>query len=159
MKDLSLYIQGSALLIADRRGITLNHAVRLVKWYIRFLRRQGLSLDAITDRIDGLAVAADHRAVRYGRVSYLQGALASSNYLTQETIALLRQDCQLILSGLGSDIINNLNQPNGWLSNRVYNALHYTRLKFKLRLNFLGETETRYLRDTLIAYLRGDLVI
>jgi len=159
MQDMSLYIQGSAMLIADRRNISLDHARNLVKWYIKFLRRQGLGLDAIMDRVDGLAVGSDHRAERYGRVTAVNGELASSNYLQAETLALLRQDCQLIIAGLKPAIIKKLNQPNGWLSNQVYNALSYAQCKNKYRLNYLGETEVRYLRDTLVAYLKGELTI
>jgi hypothetical protein len=159
MTDLSNYIQGSALLIADRRSITLDHAVRLVKWYIRFLRRQGLGPDAVMDRIDALAVGVDHRAIRYGLIKAVSGDLASTAYLQGETLALLRQDCALIIAGLKPAIIEKLSQPKGWLNNSVYNALHYIQLKNRYRLNYLGDTEVRYLRDTLIAYLRGELVI
>jgi hypothetical protein len=159
MKDLSLYINGSALLVADRRGITLDHAVRLVKWYIKFLRRQGLGLDVILDRIDGLAVGKDHRADRYGHITAVQGDIASSNYLQGETIALLRADCSIIIAGLKPAIIEKLSHKNGWLNQSVYNALHYAQIKNRYRLNFLGDTEVRYLRDTLIAYIRGELVI
>jgi hypothetical protein len=159
MTDLSNYIQGSALLIADRRSITLDHAVRLVKWYIKFLRRQGLSLDSIIDRIDALAVGVDHRAIRYGHITAVQGDIASTAYLQSETLALLRADCQLIIAGLKPAIIEKLSKPNGWLTNSVYNALHYAQIKNKYRLNYLGDTETRYLRDTLSAYLKGELII
>jgi hypothetical protein len=159
MQDLGIYIQGSALLIADRRNITLDHAVRLVKWYLRFLRRQGLSLDVILDRIDGLAVGKDHRAERYGHITAISGDIASSAYLTQEVLALLRADCQVIIAGLKPAILDKLNRPNGWLNSAVYNALHYIQLKNRLRLNYLADTETRYLRDTLIAYLKGELTI
>ena len=159
MTDLSLYIQGSAMLIAERRLITLEHARNLVKWYIKFLRRQGLNLDAIMDRIDCLAVGTDHRAERYGQVSYLAGEIASSNYLTQEILALLRQDCQLIISGLKPEIIERLSRPNGWLNSAVYNALHYIQCKEKYCLNYLGDTGVRYLRDTLLTYLKGELII
>jgi hypothetical protein len=147
------------MLIADRRGITMEHAVRLAKWYIRFLRRQGLSLDVILDRIDGLAVGKDHRAIRYGQITAISGDLASTAYLQGEILALLRADCQLIIAGLKPAIIEKLGHKNGWLTNSVYNALHYIQVKNRLRLNYLADTETRYLRDTLIAYLKGELTI
>jgi hypothetical protein len=111
------------------------------------------------DRIDALAVGVDHRAIRYGLIKAVSGDLASSNYLQGETLALLRADCALIIAGLKPAILDKLNKPNGWLTNSVYNALHYAQIKNKYRLNYLGDTEVRYLRDTLVSYLRGELVI